>query len=625
MTNPLTAAAGSNQGGKGGGEPLAGVAAAALGVLTLAAVSPGVVPLAVGFAIGHRGYAVSKHRRFWLWLHAADRPIGRRLGRSQRGPWRVVVPEVPLLIVVAGVAAAVVAGAAVAAVRLLSGSGGVAAVLPSAAISLAAGAAGAPGAFLAGRRLLRRELLEGRAGDVLVNAQSIEAMTSADDEIVARSVGVSLHEDTVGLSVIDPAKVLNAPVPVEVGKSVRYGVGILMSDDSQTDRRRSAQFTAKDCDLVLVPETAGQQRIQVFAGSGVGKTELLAGFHAAQNRMGMTTVLIDLKGIAADAERFAADARAQRDYIGAEQMVRVERGGWDFFDCGRDELLDRLMFIAPKTTSTDYYTKRMRRVLDIVIDGRGTKPLVRSLDELTERLADPVRHLGAQLAGPITEEDRHGDTDAKSVAQDVDAMFAPLRRLLPKTGEGWSFTKLPEGSATIVSLVPVRPAERLLANLMLRDLRELLAQRSEQSANGINAHPLAVTIDEFPQMVDPDIDAADEAVRIFETARAADVGLILAGQTVESFSLDAQMQRRMLGAGTAVVLGRSALPDTVAESAGTRWQLEAAGDPYGHGINSARAQNTFAISPQQVRQLHTGLFYLVHEGAAARFMAFRTI
>ena len=57
------------------------------------------------------------------------------------------------------------------------------------------------------------------------------------------------------------------------------------------------------------------------------------------------------------------------------------------------------MFIAPKTQSTDYYTKRMRRVLDIIIDGRGTKPLVKSLDELTERLADPVRHLGAQLAG----------------------------------------------------------------------------------------------------------------------------------------------------------------------------------------------------------------------------------
>ncbi|MBF6202255.1 hypothetical protein, partial [Nocardia cyriacigeorgica] len=109
-------------------------------------------------------------------------------------------------------------------------------------------------------------------------------------------------------------------------------------------------------------------------------------------------------------------------------------------------------------------------------------------------------------------------------------------------------------------------------------------------------------------MVDPDTDAADEAVRIYETARAGDVGLILAGQTIESFSLDAQMQRRMLGAGTAVVLGRSALPDTVTESAGTRWQLEAAGDPYGHGINSARAQQTFAVSPQQVRQLHTGLF-----------------
>jgi len=602
VTNPLTAAAGANK-AKGGGESPAAVGAAILGLVGGVIAAPGLVPLGIGFAIGNRGYAASKHRRFWLWL----------------------TPERWPLMVVSGLSFAMVVGFTVAALVRISNGAGPVELWPWLVASLAVGAAGTPGAFLIGRRLLRRELLEGRARDVLVNAQSIEAMIEAADEQVARSVGVSLNEDTVGLSVVDPARVMTAPVPVEVDTDVRYGVGILMPDDSMTDRRRSAQFTAPNCDLLLVPASAGQQRIQVFAGSGVGKTEYLAGIHAAQNRMGMTTVLIDLKGIAEDAERFAADARAQRDYVGAQQLVRVVRGQWDFFDTTRDELLDRLMFIAPKTQSTDYYTKRMRRVLDIIIDGRGTKPLVKSLDELTERLADPVRHLGAQLAGPITEEDRHGDTEAKSVAQDVDAMFAPLRRLLPKTGEGWSFTKLPQGSATIVSLVPVRPAERLLANLMLRDLRELLAQRSEQSKAGVRHHPLAVTIDEFPQMVDVDADAADEAVRIFETARAADVGLILAGQTVESFSLDAQMQRRMLGAGTAVVLGRSALPDTVSESAGTRWQLEAAGDPYGHGIASARAQQTFAVSPQQVRQLHTGLFYLVHEGATARFMAFRTI
>ncbi|WP_028478242.1 hypothetical protein [Nocardia sp. CNY236] len=109
-------------------------------------------------------------------------------------------------------------------------------------------------------------------------------MTTTDDEQVARSVEVSLDEDTVGLSVVDAARVMTAPIPVEVDQDVRYGIGILMPDDSMTDRRRSAQLTAPNCDLLLVPATVGQQRMQVIAGSGVGKTEFLAGIHAAQNR-----------------------------------------------------------------------------------------------------------------------------------------------------------------------------------------------------------------------------------------------------------------------------------------------------------------------------------------------------
>ncbi|MGW4719679.1 hypothetical protein [Nocardia sp. NPDC004260] len=579
------------------GEIVALMVAAAVTAVTI----PGLAVVGLAWQAGLRGYAAARHRRWWLFLT----------------PERWWMPWSAL----AGVAAVF---GSVAWALVLVREGRFDSLAAPAVLSLIAGLSAAPGVFVWARRMLRQQVLEGRTDDVLATAQVADAVRRADDELTARSVGVSLHEHTVELRVVDPGLQLTAPVPVAVGDSIRYGIGVLMPEDRLTDFERSAHFTAPDCELLLVPQVAGQMRALIIAGSGTGKTELIAAFHAVANRVGMTCVLIDLKGQAADARRFGEDARAQRDYLGGCTDVRVERGGWDFFDCTRDQLLERLMFISPKTTSTDYYTQRMHRVLDIVIDGRGTRPLVRSLDELIERLSDPVKHLGAKLAGPINAEDRHGMSQCQDVLQKVDAMFAPLREYLPKTGAGWSFSKLPPGSATIVSLSPVLPSERMLANLMLRDLRDHLVARARSATDPATAQPLLVVVDEFPQMVEDDTDAAEEAAKILETARAANVGLLLAGQSIEGFSLNGQLQRRLLGAGVAIFLGRSALPDTVTEAAGSRWQLEAAGDPHGFSLNSARAQQTFAIPPQYVRRMHTGTFWVLHEGAAARFLAFRT-
>ncbi|WP_405183706.1 hypothetical protein [Nocardia sp. NBC_01377] len=582
-------------------QPPAEILAVMIAVIGAVVVAPGLAVVGLTCLAGLRGYAAAKHRRWWLFLT----------------PERVWLPWSALA------AVAVVFGAAARSLLLVR-DGRIEDLIAPMVVSAVAGVIAAPGAFVMARRLLRQQVLEGRTEDVLATAQVADAVRRADDELTARKVGISLHEHTVEVSVIDPERRKTAPVPVEIGDSIRYAVGILMPEERLTDFERSAQFTAPGVDLLLVPQQAGQVRALIIAGSGTGKTELIAGFHAVFNRSDMTSVLIDLKGQAADAIRFGEDARNQRDYLGASADVRVGIGGWDFFDCTRDQLLERLMFIAPKTTSTDYYEQQMKRVLDIVIDGRGTKSLVRSLDELTLRLADPVRYVGKQLAGPITTADRHGHTDAMEVAQKVDASFAPIRQYLPKTGAGWSFSKLVPGSATIVSLSPVLHSERMLANLMLRDLRDFLVDRARLTTDPADAPPLAVIIDEFPQMVEEDTDAAEEAAKVLETARAANVGLILAGQTIEGYSLKTQMQRRLLGAGVAVILGRSALPDTVTEAAGTRWQLEAAGDPHGFSLNSARAQQTFQIPPQYVRRMHTGTFWLLHEGAVVRFLTFQT-
>ncbi|MEU8901242.1 hypothetical protein AB0C65_35615 [Nocardia sp. NPDC048505] len=571
-----------------------------LGVVALAAVAPGAVVAAGAAFAGARHYTAARHRRWWLYL-TPERPwifaslIAGALGLGASGIW------------------------AVTAIRDGDLSDAAAPVL----LSLAAGIAAAPGAFVLGRRRLREQTLKSRNLDVLAGAQIADAILQANDELAARSVGVTLHEHTVELGVRDPAQIQTAPVAVEIDGRIRYGIGVLISDDSLTDFERSAHFTAPGCDLLLVPDKPGYMRALILASSGTGKSELLACFNAVAARLGMTVVFIDLKGQTDDARRFGEDARNQRDYLGSESDVTVVRGGWDFFDCDRGQLLERLMFIAPKTTSTDYYTNEMRRVLDIVIDGHGTRPLIGGLDDLTARLRDPIGTLGAAIGGPIGTPrgpNGTGPTEAGEILVKVDAMFAQLRDYLPKTGQGWSFAKLAPGSTTVVPLSPVKEPERLLAQLMLRDLRDELAARA---TTGIK-DPLLVIVDEFPQMVTGEDDAADEAASIFETARTAGVDLIVAGQTIEGFSLDEAMQARLLGAGVGVFVGRSSLPDKVASAAGTAWNLEAAGDPHGHAINSARAQYTFKMPPQYVRRMHTGVFWLLHEGAVARFLSFRT-
>ena len=120
MTNPLTAAGASNQ--AKGPEAPAAVAAAALGLVALGLVAPGLAPLCIGFRIGNRGYAASKHRRFWLWL----------------------TPERWPLMAVSALSFTVVVAFTVAALLRMSHSAAPATLWPWLVASLAAGAAGAP-------------------------------------------------------------------------------------------------------------------------------------------------------------------------------------------------------------------------------------------------------------------------------------------------------------------------------------------------------------------------------------------------------------------------------------------------------------------------------------------------
>ena len=115
-----------------------------------------------------------------------------------------------------------------------------------------------------------------------------------------------------------------------------------------------------------------------------------------------------------------------------------------------------------------------------------------------------------------------------------------------------------------------------------------------------------------PQLVTALSDPGDTAGSLFETARSAGVGLLLATQSPAGLSNDEVRRRRALTSGAALIFGRTKDPEEVVQYAGTVMQMESSGAATGDELRSARAQHTFVIPPQDVPTL-------LEMGAAAVF------
>ena len=152
------------------------------------------------------------------------------------------------------------------------------------------------------------------------------------------------------------------------------------------------------------------------------------------------------------------------------------------------------------------------------------------------------------------------------------------------------------------------------------DLRNFMATRLARG----DKSPALVIVDEFPQLVTGTSDPGDTAASLFETARSAGLGLVLATQSPAGLSNDEVRRRRALTSGAALIFGRSKDPEDVVKYAGTVMQMEASGAAGGEELRSARAQHTYVIPPQDVREATDGSFWLVQAGAIAPFRALPT-
>lgn len=210
--------------------------------------------------------------------------------------------------------------------------------------------------------------------------------------------------------------------------------------------------------------------------------------------------------------------------------------------------------------------------------------------------------------------ERSGTTVAARTLHALLIALRPLERWIGS--DGWSFGQS-HADVTIIPLSPADDAQARLGDLMMLDLRHFLASR----LIGRDKSPVVVIVDEFAQLVTGMQDPGDTAGSLFETARSAGVGLVLATQSAAGISNDPGRRQRALTSVAALIFGRSKDPEDVVRYAGTAMRMEASASAFGEELGSGRAQHAFVIPPQDVREAADGAFWIVQSGAIASFRA----
>ena len=458
------------------------------------------------------------------------------------------------------------------------------------------------------RRQVAKLVQDRRIPDVVTQERIETARKHAADHTAARAIGVRLDSRTGAVRRIDPAA---RCAPALIDGVPTFGVvarpTVRTVAERLHDRRQVRDWVSRDSRWMQIPDTAGAVRALLVAESGSGKTVLLTGLIESALTRGWPVVFIDAKGDPADATALVTRARAAGH-------TAATAGRWNLFTGGSAQIVEKLMRLLPAPDGANqHYLDEARAVLAAI---QGGSPLT-SVTDLHARLADPTAHVrdtaDRDLVTAVVEA-RSGLTAATRVQRALSAALRPLEELLDPAG--WSYRALGQ-NLTVVSLSPADSAHARLGDLMLVDLRHTLATRL---ATG-DKSPLLAVVDEFAQLVGSDSDPGDTAAALFETARSAGCGLVLAAQSTAGISGDDTRRARALASGAALILGRSKDPEDVVRYAGTVMRMEASGAAAGEELRSARAQHTWVIPPQDVREAWDGAFWLIQAGAIAAFRA----
>ncbi len=446
-----------------------------------------------------------------------------------------------------------------------------------------------------------------RITNVLVQERIESARKRAADAAAAHRIGVKLDTST-GRIAGTTAGVLTVPHEVEGRQSFGFMnlATVRLLADRFHDTRSVRDWVDPTGQFLVLPETSSAVRALIVAESGSGKTVLINGLVLCALQSGWPVFVLDAKGDPADAEHLTALARSHGH-------TAVIADGWDLFNGTAEQVTAKLMrLMPPPDGANQHYLDEIRGCLQAV---QEVEP-IRSVADLRERLSNPGPHVRDQfdLAMVNTTVDRNGTTAGMRALHSLLVALRPIERYIDENG--WSYGNAP-ADVTMVPLSPVDDAQAKLGDLLMLDLRNFLAAR----LTARDKSPVVVIVDEFPQLVTAGQDPGDTAGSLFETARSAGVGLVLATQSPAGLSNDETRRRRALTSGAALIFGRSKDPEDVVKYAGTVLRMEASTQSGGDAQGTARAQHTFVIPPQDVREAADGAFWMVQAGAIAAFRA----
>lgn len=343
-------------------------------------------------------------------------------------------------------------------------------------------------------------------------------------------------------------------------------------------------------------------RLIVLAGSGKGKTVAQTHLIRAQINSGIRQLFIDGKGILKDAHDIAR--LAEQCGVRPDQIRVWPRDAYAGWNGTPDQIKNKVMKMFPPVEGgAMHYRNNDQRVLSLATAATAKPP--RSSVELLHRLQVPADYLDQtefdEVRAKSKVSDTHGSIQAvlDGVSPLIDGNHEPRGWSLHDNEDDWRVAVV-----SVASDDEVRAAAFILADL------HMIATESGQRSRTQDSPALQVYIDEAARILDQP--ASPDLAGSLETYRGKNIGLVLAGQSVESLGDRAD---RMLKAGVSLWVGCSADPDAIVQFAGTKARAEAAfGFEDDDNPKSRRLQQQFALDPNWLRTAPPGQFAVVEFG-----------